>query len=321
MTVITCPEPDVYGQYARASLLADYVELLVLKEQPVRRAALADFLADNGRSWDLDLIRSAERQVTDEKPGPISEHIDEAGDRASIVFEQMKERSNVLGCRYPFTITDAGEVLPPSPGSNPKSSPYVSILMLTIAHAFNVHSPHRPEELFEGIVTRVLRSRGLRSTGLAAHRRKRGSFGEVLRIACQEVGLKAAPDAAPRLTHAHDEGVDVLCHLAWEEDLRPGTWGFIGQVTVGKSDSWGRKISEPKPGPWARRTGTWIPPLPFLAVPHHVERPMMEKLASDNDAVVLDRLRLVRWFKDKISAEEQEVIRAVDQEEVEPLTG
>ena len=37
---------------------------------------------------------------------------------------------------------------------------------------------------------------------------------------------------------------------------------------------------------------------------------MMEKLASDNDAVVLDRLRLV-MFKDEIGAEEREVIRAV----------
>ena len=29
--MIRSPDPDVYGQYARASLLADYVELLALK--------------------------------------------------------------------------------------------------------------------------------------------------------------------------------------------------------------------------------------------------------------------------------------------------
>ena len=318
--MIPTPDPDTYGQYARASLLADYVELLVvLNRQPVRRATIADFLADN--SWDMELIRLPQQDLPDEQSGSMSEDIEEARDGASIVFEQMKERSSMLGCRYPFTIADDdGEVLPPSHGLNPESSPYVSILMLTIAHAFNVESPYRPAELFEGIVTEVLRSRGLPSAGLAALRRGCGSFEEALRIACREVGLKAAPDAAPRLAHAHDEGVDVLCHLGWEEDLRPGTWGFIGQVTVGKSDGWRRKISEPRPGPWARRTGTWILPLPFLAVPHHVERPMMEKLASDNDAVVLDRLRLV-MFKDEIGAEEREVIRAVVRQEIEPLAG
>ena len=47
---------------------------------------------------------------------------------------------------------------------------------------------------------------------------------------------------------------------------------------------------------------------------------MMEKLASDNDAVVLDRLRLVR-FKNDIGAEEREVIRAVVRQEIEPLAG
>ena len=319
--MIPTPDPDTYGQYARASLLADYVELLVvLNRQPVRRATVADFLADS--SWDMELIQLPQQDLPDEQSGSMSEDIEEARDGASIVFEQMKERSSMLGCRYPFTITDdGGEVLPPFPGLNPESNPYVSILMLTIAHAFKVESPYRPEELFEGIVTNVLGARGLRSAGLAACRRAAGSFEEALRIACRKVGLKADPDAAPRLTHAHDEGVDVLCHLDWEEDLRPGTWGFIGQVTVGRSDSWGRKISEPRPGPWARRTGTRIPPLPFLAVPHHVERPMMEMLASSgNNAVVLDRLRLVR-FKDEIGAEEQEVIRAVAREEVEPLTG
>ena len=56
--MITTPDPDTYGQYARASLLADYVELLVvLNRQPVTRATVADFLADSGPSWDMELIR------------------------------------------------------------------------------------------------------------------------------------------------------------------------------------------------------------------------------------------------------------------------
>ena len=161
--------------------------------------------------------------------------------------------------------------------------------------------------------------RGLRSAGLAAHRRASGSFDKALRTSCDEVGLTAAPDAAPRLVYAHDEGVDVLCHFGWDRDLRPSSWGFIGQVTVGKSDDWEKKICEPKPRPWALRIGTRIPPLPFLAVPHHVDRRMMERLASDSDAVVLDRLRLAR-FKEDTGPEERAVIRAVTQHEVEPLS-
>ena len=189
--MIPTPDPDTYGQYARASLLADYVELLVvLNRQPVRRATVADFLADS--SWDMELIQLPQQDLPDEQSGSMSEDIDEARDGASIVFEQMKERSSMLGCRYPFTIADdGGEVLPPSLGLNPESSPYVSLLMLTIAQAFdNVESPCQPAKLFEGIVTKVLRSRGLPSVGLAACRRAAGSFEEALRIACRKVGLK-----------------------------------------------------------------------------------------------------------------------------------
>ena len=46
---------------------------------------------------------------------------------------------------------------------------------------------------------------------------------------------------------------------------------------------------------------------------------MMERLTDEGPAVVLDRLRLVR-FKREIKANELEIIRAVVREEVEPLT-
>ena len=121
-------------------------------------------------------------------------------------------------------------------------APNIAMLMFTVAHAFKVSSPHIPHELFERIMADVLRARGLASTGLAAHRRDSGSFDEALRDTCREVGLEAAPNAAPRLARAQDAGVDVLGHLGWEANLRTGTWGFIGQVTVGRSDSWTRKI-------------------------------------------------------------------------------
>ena len=47
---------------------------------------------------------------------------------------------------------------------------------------------------------------------------------------------------------------------------------------------------------------------------------MMEMLTQGGQAIVLDRLRLVK-FKDEVSTEEREMVRAVSREGVEPLTG
>ena len=314
--MITAPELNTYGPYARASLLADYVELLALKGQPVKRATLADFLADNG--WNLELIQSPESDRVDGELRELSEQLDEAHEVASVVFRQMDERHDVLAERYPFDITDDAVAL--DCRVDLEASAYAAVLSLTIVHAFSVNSMHRPDELFERIVLTVLQARGLSSAGVAVHRREGSTFDEALRIACEDVGLKADPDAAPRRTRAHDEGVDILCHFGWEDDLRPGTWGFIGQVTVGRSDSWEKKIKDPSPEQWKLFTGTRVPPSPFLAVPHHVERPTMEFLTSKSGAVVLDRLRLV-GFKDGVDAGERELIQAVIGEDVEPLAG
>ena len=314
--MIRAPEPDTYGPYARASLLADYVELLALKGQPVRLATLADFLADNG--WNLELIQSPESDHPVDELRDLSERQDQAYEDASVVFRQMYERRDVLADRYPFAITDDAIVL--DRGVNLEASVYTAVLALTIAHAFDLNSEHRPEKMFEQIVLAVLQARGLASAGVAVHRRAGKDFAAALQIACDEVGLRAAPDAAPRRVRAHDEGVDILSHFRWEEDLRPGGWGFIGQVTVGRSDDWAAKINEPSPEQWKLFTGTLVPPSPFLAVPHHVERPMMEFLALKGRAVVLDRLRLV-GFKEEVDAGERDLIQAVIGEDVEPLAG
>ena len=314
--------PDIYGQYARASLLADYIELIALQGQPVRRSTVADYLSKTDDIWDLGLIRSNESGPLDEESRELSKQ-DKARANARTVFRQMDERHYILADRYPFEIS--GDIVSLGSSVDRESHPYVAVLALTVAHAFKVCSAGRSRalfDLFERTVASVLHARGLPTVGLAAVRRGGGvsSFEDALRAACERIGLKAAPDAAPTLAKAHDEGVDVLCHLGWEEDIRPGTWGFIGQVTVGRSDSWRTKIKDPSPATWALLTGTWVPPMPFLAVPHHVERPMMEKLTVDGQAIVLDRLRLVR-FKNRTSAEEQKVIQAVLQEDIEPLAG
>lgn len=315
--MIRIHDPDIYGRDARASLLADYVELLALKGQPVSRETVAAFLADKGAGWDLDLIQAPGNDHLDERDG-LAKHNDVARDRASIVFRQLEERRKVLAEHYPFRIAEGQVSI--DPGVDRESNAYVAVLALTVAHAFGVEVPSPPHELFEATVTGVLQARGLCSVEFAALvRRHNHNFKVALTAACREIGLVAAPNAVARRKKAHDEGVDVLCHLGWEQDLRPGSWGFIGQVTVAKSDEWTQKIKEPDPGSWRGRLGTRVPPMPFLAVPHHVERQTMEWLTGEGPAIVLDRLRLVR-FKEEIKANELEIIRAVVKEDVEPLT-
>lgn len=315
--MISSPEPDTYGQYARVSLLADYVELLALKGRPVQRASVADFLADN--DWDFGLIVPADGHPhLAARPGVLAERLDEADETASIVYRQLDERSDVLGDRYPFTIDN--ERISLGPGVDPKASAYIAILALTVAHAFKVPSSCRPEVQFEQTVTDVLCKRGLAAVGFAAVRRESGSFENALAIACDRLGLVDAIGAAARLKRAHDEKVDVLGHIGWEDDLRLGTWGFIGQVTVGRSDSWERKIAEPSRDRWKQFTSMGVSPSRFLAVPHHVERSMLEILTGDDKGIVLDRLRLVK-FKTCIFDSEREIIEAVLGEDVEPLTG
>ena len=315
---ITSPEPDTYGQYARASLLADYTELLALKGITAKWSDVADFLADN--EWNLELIQgTVEENGAPQRSLSLSEMRDDAGAAASIVFDQVAERHDALGDRYPFDISEYGISL--TGGVNLEESAYVALLALTIAHAFDLQSTTDLAPRFERAVTRVMEYQGLRSVGLAEIRRGGLPFNDVLRQACDAVGLRANPGGAPTLTHAHDEKVDVLCHFAWEDDvLRPGAWAFVGQATVGQSDSWFRKIKEPSPLAWMRRIGSRVAPLPFLAVPHHVEQPTMEKLTVDGNAIVLDRLRLAR-FKTEVDGEERATILAVTEEDVEPLVG
>ena len=308
-------EPDMYGQYARASLLADYVELLALKGGEVKQALVADFLADN--DWNLQLIEEANGELR--TTASLAEKRDRAGENAGIVFEQIAERSDFLRTRYPFAISKHGISL--VQGVKVEESSYVALLTLTIAHAFGVRPTNYVAAVFERTVATVLESRGLRSVCFAEIRRNTTSFPDAVKQACDALGLRANPQATPRFARAQDEGVDVLCHFNWDHAItRPGAWTFVGQATVGRSESWFGKIYDPRPTAWGPRIGSTLVPLPFLAVPHHVERRMLEKLTIDGNALVLDRLRLAK-FKQNVNSDERATIRAVTGEDVEPLVG
>lgn len=272
MTSTVEPNIEVYGKYARVSALADYAELLSVKGFQVSQERVSDYAQD--LSWTgEELIR-----CPDEPPSP-----DSVGDQ---VFRMLEERAYLAQGDYPFTL-DSG-VLRASHEAH--QTVYLAFLALLTAHAYDFEITIPPHQTFELGVAEAMFQRGLRVSPFGAVRRRCRAFDIALHESCLEIGLTAAPDAAAVRSYAHDEGVDILCHLDWRDD-RPGAWGMIGQVTCARSEQWHRKLSEPWPGLWAGLLNTIIQPLPFLSLPHHVDRCMMRYL-TQGGGLVIDRMRL-----------------------------
>lgn len=302
---VLSPNPQLYGKYARVSAIADYVELLSLKGQRIATANLADMIDDN--DWDLEEpIRRAGAQ----EPDNANESPGEAADR---VFVHLKERMDLLEDGYPFELHHGR--LRPKAGLLIETSPYVALLCITLAHAYKVESPHIPYQVFEETVADVVGARGLLTADVGNIGRRAGSFDDTLERAATTVRLRGSRAAAPTYEHAQDERIDTLCHLTWG-DIRPGAWTLIGQVTCATSEQWDKKMQEPPAPTWAKLLGVGLRPLVFLAVPHHVGTPMLEKLVSDREHLVLDRPRLAR-FKAGVSQPESDIVAAVLACEVE----
>src|SRR5688500_9085277 len=93
------PSIDAYGRYARASSLADHLELLALLGQSLNRKGLADLISD--RSW---LVRMEDELFVDapvENHGEFEEPSNEDGGatddepgvpQANRVFDILDER-------------------------------------------------------------------------------------------------------------------------------------------------------------------------------------------------------------------------------------
>jgi hypothetical protein len=262
--------------------------------EPLRQADLADFLKD--RDW---VVRSRELfepgdALSEEPP----EDDDEGGAGASPsevaagdVFEVLGLRAQALGDAYPFVVTDTRlELRVPL---TPTHMAYLALLAITIAHHYDVDCEVVPERLFEECVAQAMALRGLRTVDTAAAGRGEGRFAELVVNVGDAVGLIGAPASAAYRTHANEEGVDTVSHLSWG-DQRAGHWVFIGQATCAKSNEWARKIQEPRPEQWASLITSVVPPIGYLAVPHHVEDEQLSNLSRNHGRLVLDRLRLSR---------------------------
>lgn len=281
------PSIDAYGSKARRSALADFAEFWALDGQHPTAASLGDYARDNGWTtlWDEAYTSPAtEAEAVDED---IVDDPDGAGD---IVFAVLDERADLLGARYPFRRV--GQRLHFTGAAH---EPYVGLLCLTLAHAYDIPTPVAPTEVFEDIVGDALEARLQRALNFSRLRAAHPDFRSALLAAGELLDLEPTPVSAPHAVKAKDERVDIIAHTYWG-DQRPGKWTTIGQATCGKSDTWSAKMAEASVRGWAQYLNAVIDPLAFLAVPHHVETGHFSYLVINQGRVLLDRLRLARWL-------------------------
>jgi hypothetical protein len=304
------PDIDVYGTYARFSAVADWVERVVAGGRAISEATLADYISDNdwtfSDQWDLgDFLKVPETDDDDE--GARENEVDRSRMDARKVFSLFEERATILAEKYPFDIVDRHLQL--REGVDLFSDVYVAVWALTLAHAYDLVDNPKPTQVFEEMIPPCLKGPRLLVENFGALRRSKGSFSAALETVGGLIRLPVSPSGAVRSTRAQDENADLLAHFWWG-DQRSGHWGFVGQATCGKSDTWDSKIMETSAPAWKGWLGTIVPPLAFLAVPHHVEPSHLIRLVSGRERLVIDRLRLVR-FKTDCSEAEKEIIRKV----------
>lgn len=300
---------DIYGRYARFSALADFLELLALRGGAPKEEKLAELISD--ADWSI-----AEAFLAEGETRPLARRREDAKDQARSVFAALEERAELLGDKWPFRLDGSGIV---GDGRDPRSDPYVALLSITLAHAYGLATPNTPEDVFEDTVADVFGHRDLLVSNFGRVARGAATFEEALMAAGVDVRLMPTPEAAVRKVYAQDDKVDTLCHLWWG-DARVGLWCLIGQATCAKSEEWEKKIKEPSPYAWSKLLNVEPFPLPFLAIPHHVEGGHLSKLVQDSLAIVVDRLRLVN-FKAGARADETTLIDAVMATEIEEPWG
>jgi hypothetical protein len=301
------PKFGAYGTYGDASLLADYLELLALQDKPMSKAELADLIADSSMtSWrarDEELFTPA---------GSSSEKTEEEEeqDGADRVFSFFSERERLLGTDYPFTLAADRLVRRVSPTP---VSPYLALLAITVAHAYEVVTLEPPTIAFEAFVAAAVQGRCVDTINFAAMRGRYRSFDDALEAEGPSIGLQPTPSAIVRKRKAVDEKGDILGHLDWH-DARPDTWTWIGQATCAKTNEWEQKIEETSDIHWQGYLGLVVPPSVFLAVPHHADAEHRRYVTSRSQRVLLDRLRLATARTDvsDVEVDIYEAVSAVD---------
>lgn len=277
-----------YGKKGRAAAIADYWELCALDGRRISEAQIADKIDDNGWSaTEVDLVRSGGTSVA----GSLGEEQEGSRRIAARARLLVERRSVALRDEYPFAWV--GPRLALKSGFDVRSSSYVALLAMSVLHAWDIPTPHNVEMEFERLVVRAVAAKGIPAAEMGTSSHGGGAFVDRLEDATRRLGLRADADAAARAVFAQDEGVDVLAALLWPDD-RAGQWIWIGQATCASSDVWRAKINDASPKQWEKFLLESVRPIPFLAVPHHVDDSVFEwVIQKGHDATVLDRVRLV----------------------------
>lgn len=317
---------DSYGSDARLSATADFIELLALGGRSITLADLADFLSDaqvRRLGHERMVVGGGEEEwgESSDAEGTAVEGDDDLGPSREVarsVMNLIEQRSIVLGDKYPF-VFGAGDGIAHvhlRPASVVEDSPYVGLLALTTAHAYQIDTGVDVTQAFEDTVARAMRARIPRTVHFGGMRRSVG-FDKALKQAGVDLMLPTTLKGVVLSTAIKDGGADTLAHLDWG-DSRIGRWTFVGQVTCGRSDSWESKANEANRGKWRVLLGDVLRPSPFLAVPHHVEDLMLRRLVEDSQTLVLDRLRIVPYLS-SLSVDERRVAERIRETTVEYL--
>ncbi|MFF5625299.1 hypothetical protein ACFY5A_08005 [Microbacterium sp. NPDC012755] len=297
------PQLDKYGTLARASFLADYLEVVALRDKRVKLSSLRDLVAETYTRV-APILRPGGEDTVDDQGNPEAPWT--PADLADEAWTSILERADSLGDKYPFTIHR--QVLKRAEGLNPLDSAYVSLLAITMSHAFKISTPGSVEHLLEEVVGDSLENVGLRVGRVGPLSRANGyDFVRTMNALGQELSIPINPNATTRRQNANDEDVDIVAHLDWGVP-RHGRWLFIGQVTCAVSDSWRYKAQEPVTNDWQKFFGEVVEPVPFLAIPHHADHETF-KYVTSIEVNILDRTRLVQNLKTNSPAQ-REVVEA-----------
>lgn len=264
-----------YGSYAELSAVADYVEVAALQSGRVSIVGLETTFEDI-QDWPKSKMEYA----------TLGQKQDSASDAATSVFSILAQRAAVLQVQYPFEVS-ASEIRP----RFAVDRAYLAYLAIAFLHGNKLQANALPTKVFEHMVRRSLRSR---VTKTAAIYDGHGRFMKRLRRAARRIGLSGTVRPIQHRRAANDEGCDVLVHhdLA---DPRPLSWVAVGQATCGSSDNWIHKAAEASPSYFRHALALYTLPVPFFAVPYHIDDSALEWLCSRRENVyVLDRLRLTR---------------------------
>ncbi|MGK3648704.1 hypothetical protein [Pseudarthrobacter enclensis] len=298
------PEIDRYGNLARASFFADYIEVLTLGGHRSSKSLLQDMIED---------AFANKREILSTIPGDGNEEEWTPGLYAPAAWSCLEQRSDLLDDLYPFVVTSNRLKL--KQDVDVHTSPYIALLAISLAHAFGASASLSVETVFEDLVADAMEEIGLRVGRVGAlSRQPPGGFSNTLERLGVALDMATYPDAIVHRLNANDAKVDVIGLLDWRDNRR-GRWMFLGQVTCAKSDEWHSKIFDPVPSDWMKYLGETTPPVPFLALPYHVEDSAISFMAGIERSIV-DRPQLALNLK-TISPEVSQIIDVVLSAEIQ----